>query len=144
MSEKIQRELLARQAVVTDALHLEANTSHAVDRCFQMPRSIYSITVALYLGFFVVTGIGFASPGLIIPMAIFVVFVVAGFGLPAIWTRLAPDSGQRSLTDEQFRLGGITTATGPISARDAMVQVLILPALMFWWGLVVVAIAAMA
>ena len=86
---------------------------------------------------------GFANPEMVLPVAIFAVFVVAGFGVPAMWTRLAPGTRSRALSWERFRREGIITAYGPVSARDASVQVLILPVLIFLWGVFTVTIAAL-
>lgn len=138
MSKSFSRTQIARQAVVHDALPQHT----AVDRSFELPRGFYLATVGLYLGFLAVMAAGLSTPGLILPMVIFAFSIVAGFALPLIWTRLAPVEGQRpprscaSLARE-----GIVTATGRVAARDAAVQVLILPVLVFVWGLAAVTIA---
>ena len=76
-------------------------------------------------------------------MAIFTLFIVAGFGLPALWTRIGPEHGGRNMSWAQLSSKGIATHTGRVTARDAMAQVLILPALIFCWGIVTVTIAAL-
>jgi hypothetical protein len=75
-------------------------------------------------------------------MAVIVLLIAAFFGVPAIWTRLAPASGRDPKSWGRFRSEGVQTAFGPSQARDATVQVLILPALIFVWGIAVVTIAA--
>ena len=45
---------------------------------------------------------------------------------------------------QQFRLHGIMTATGPLTASEARIQVLTLPALILLWGVVVAVLAAVA
>jgi hypothetical protein len=111
------------------------------DRNFGLPTTFYGATVACYLGFLMIVGTAFASPLLAIPMAIFVLFIVAGFGIPAIWTRLAGNTTQPQTLGE-FEAHGIMTHTGPLAARDATIQMLILPVLLVVWGLTVAAIAA--
>jgi len=111
------------------------------DRNFGLPTALYGATVGCYLGFLLIVGSAFANPVLAIPMAIFVLFIVAGFGIPAIWTRLAGNSSQPQTLGE-FEARGIMTHTGPLAPRDATVQVLILPVLLVVWGLIVAAIAA--
>jgi hypothetical protein len=139
MSKHIVREDLAARAIVRE----EARAPHQVDRTFELPTVLYGTTVGLYLGFFAVMAAGFASPGLIIPMVIFALFVVAGFGVPMVWARLAPETKSRALTMGQLRHSGIQTHTGRLSGRDAVVQMLILPALILLWGLATVTIAAL-
>ena len=139
MSKHLIRELVAEQAIIHDA----PKVAHEADRSFELPKGFYVGTVALYLGFLAITAVGFASPGLIIPMAIFTLFIVAGFGLPALWTRIGPEHSGRNMSWAQLSSQGIATHTGRVTARDAMAQVLILPALIFCWGIVTVTIAAL-
>lgn len=112
-----------------------------VDRNFGLPTAFYGATVAGYLGFLLVVGSAFANPVLAIPMAIFVVFIIAGFGIPAIWTRLAGNTSEPQTLGE-FEARGIQTHTGRLAAKDASIQVLILPVLLVVWGLAVAVIAA--
>ena len=86
MSKHLTRELVARRAAIVPAPKFR----HEVDRTFELPKDLYAATVALYLGFLAVMATGLSTPGLIIPMAIFTLFVVAGFGVPAIWTSWHP------------------------------------------------------
>jgi len=111
------------------------------DRNFGLPKALYATTVGCYLGFLAVVSTAFANPELAIPMVIFVVFIVAGFGVPAIWTRLAGKTSEPQTMGE-FRLKGIMTHTGRLAPRDATIQMLILPVLLVAWGLAVVVIAA--
>lgn len=122
----------------------EAAPRHQVetDRNFGLPTALYGAIVAGYLGFLLVVGSAFASPVLAIPMAIFVVFIVAGFGVPALWTRLAGNTSAPQTLGE-FEARGIMTATGRLAAKDATVQVMILPVLLVVWGLAVAVIAAL-
>lgn len=113
-----------------------------VDRNFGLPTTFYGATVGCYLGFLVIVGSAFANPVLAIPMAIFVLFIVAGFGIPAVWTRLAGNTSEPQTLGE-FEARGIMTETGRLAARDATIQVLILPVLLVVWGLAVAVIAAL-
>ena len=112
------------------------------DRNFGLPTALYGATVAGYLGFLLLVGSAFANPVLAIPMAIFVVFIIAGFGIPAIWTRLAGNASEPQTLGE-FEARGIQTATGRLAAKDATIQVLILPVLLVVWGLTLAVIAAL-
>lgn len=111
------------------------------DRNFGLPNALYGATIACYLGFLVIVGSAFANPVLAIPMAIIVLLIAAGFGVPAVWTRLRgnPSTPQ---TIGEFETRGIMTNTGRLSAGEATTQVLILPVLLVVWGLAIAVIAA--
>lgn len=132
----------ARIVAEPEAAPAHVRTPHVVDRSFGLPSALYGGTVACYLGFLVVMGTAFANPVLAIPMAIFALFIVAGFGIPAIWTRLAGNTSQPQTLGE-FEARGIMTHTGRLAANDATIQVLILPVLLVVWGLAVAVIAAL-
>lgn len=139
MSEHLFREIVAEQARIVEA----PRKRREVDRTFELPKGLYAATVSLYLGFLAVMATGLATPGLIIPMAIFTVFVIAAFGLPAIWTKIAPEPAVKQMSFGALRREGIATLTGRLPARDAAIQMLILPIIIFCWGLVTVTIAAL-
>ena len=111
------------------------------DRNFGLPTALYGATIACYLAFLVIVGSAFANPVLVIPMAVIVVLIVAGFGVPAIWTRLKGNPSTPETLGE-FETRGIMTNTGRLSAGEATAQVLILPVLLVAWGLAVAVIAA--
>ena len=138
MSKHLTRELVAKQATIVVA----PRKSHETDRTFELPKALYGATVALYLGFLAVMAAGLSTPGLIIPMAIFAFFIVAGFSLPAIWTRLAPATRSKQMSMGKLQRYGVSTYTGRVSARDAAVQMLLLPAIVFCWGVAAVTVAA--
>lgn len=141
MAERVSRQLVAEKAIV----HSEAALlpPGVVDRSFELPTALYGATVALYLGFMAVMAMGFGNPELILPIAVIVLLIVAAFGVPAMWARMAPETRRAAKTWSRFRLDGIVTEHGRSGARDAMVQVLILPVLIFLWGIAVVVIAAL-
>lgn len=141
MSKLIAPELIGEKARIVDAPTGERATTR-VDRSFELPKALYGATVACYLGFLAITAVAFASPGLIIPAAIIAFIIAAGFGVPAIWVRMKPENRQRALDVDHFAGRGIMTHTGRLKPRDATIQVLVLPVLVFLWGLAVVTIAA--
>ncbi len=139
MSKALTREQVAVEAKIVPPPRAPTQ----VNRSFELPAALYGATVACYLAFLGVLGTGLASPGLAIPMAIFVVFIVAGFGVPALWMRMGPDNPLGLKPWGSFRREGIATLTGPMGWRDATVQVLILPVLILLWAFAVVTIAAL-
>lgn len=142
MAEQLTREQIAQAAEIRTAPPARLRND-PVDRTFGLPKALYVATVGLYLGFIGLLGTAFANPEMAIPVAIFGLFIVAGFGVPAIWTRLAPETASKPLGWDRFMKEGIMTAYGRTKGRDAIVQVLILPTLIFVWGVIVVTIAAL-
>ncbi|WP_379549683.1 hypothetical protein [Qipengyuania sp. DGS5-3] len=143
MSKHFTREQVAEQA----GIRTEVRKSVEVDRSFEMPKALYGATVGCYLGFVGIMAIGFPTPGLIIPMVIFAFFIVAGFTLPAIWTRLQASDPQKQPHKDQLSTGrlfgnGIMTHTGLLSGKDAAAQMLVLPVLIVLWGIATATIAA--
>ena len=141
MSANLDRTL-ATKARVHQQLSLAIAPRGDVDRTFQLPTALYAVTVACYLGFIAVLGLGLATPGLGIPMAIFALFIVAGFGVPALWVRMKPLAASKALGWDRFVHEGIATHTGRATARDASVQMLILPVLILCWGVAVLVLRA--
>ncbi|MEP0392126.1 MAG: hypothetical protein ABJ205_05570 [Erythrobacter sp.] len=146
MSKQLRDEIDQGKARIVDAPASAAPQNAArhqveVDRNFEIPTAYYGITVGLYMAFLAVTFAGFGNPELVIPMVIFAVFIVGGFGVPAIWTRLKGNES-RSLTMGKFAKDGIMTLTGRLAPRDAVIQMLILPVLIVMWGIATVIIAA--
>jgi hypothetical protein len=114
-----------------------------VERSFDLPTVLHAATVGLYLAFLGVMAFAFQDRGLIIPMAIFVGYIVMAFGVPAIWTQMRPHHNSKALSWADFSRFGINTHTGNMSARDATGQVLILPVLILGWGVAMAVIAAL-
>jgi hypothetical protein len=141
MAERLTRPQIAEKAIVHAAPALRAPTT--VDRNFELPTALYALTALGYLSFLGLTALAFGNPGLILPMAIFVTFIAMFFGVPAMWVRMKPANPQTPLGWGRFLASGIRTYTGPVTAGQASVQVLILPALILVWGFAVVTIAAL-
>jgi hypothetical protein len=137
MTEFVTHEALARVADITPAPHVR----NEIDRCFELPTGLYAATVALYLGFIAVMAVVLMNPELVLPMVIFAFFIIAGFGTPSLWARMNPAKRERAMSWSTFRHRGIQTATGRLGAGAATVQVLILPTLIFVWGVAAATIA---
>ncbi|WP_252260413.1 MAG: hypothetical protein ACMUJI_14725 [Erythrobacter sp.] len=137
MSKLVQDKIQTGEARIVDAPKFGVKR----DRSFGLPNALYAGTVACYLGFVGVMAAGFGNPVLIIPMVIFAFFMIAGFGVPAVWTRLKGNDS-KPMTMGQFEANGIMTNTGRLAPRDAAVQVLLLPVLVLVWGITTATIAA--
>jgi hypothetical protein len=141
MSKQIQEQIARGNARIVEAPVKIGHNVPVVDRSFGLPKQLYGLTVAGYLGFLAIMAAAFMNPVLVIPMAIFALFIAAGFGVPAIFTRLKGNDS-KPLSLGEFSNEGIMTLTGRLAPRDAAIQVLILPALIVAWGGAVAIIAA--
>lgn len=140
MAERLTRQLVAKKAIIHEAPTLRA--PHQVDRTFELPAGLYVAMAALFLAAVGVMAVGFAAPMMIVPTGIIVVFIAMFFGVPAMWMRMKPDHAQHLTAWSRFQQDGVMTAFGRSTASGATVQVLILPVLIFLWGITVVTIAA--
>ena len=132
MAERIVRQLVAEQAIVLPEPALRLPT--AVDRNFELPAGLFAAAGVM--------AFGFAAPMMVVPTGIIAVFIAMFFATPAMWMRMKPEHPQRLTSWSRFRRQGIMTAYGHSTAGAATIQVLILPALIFLWGIAVVTIAA--
>ncbi|MEM7689719.1 MAG: hypothetical protein AAF291_11925 [Pseudomonadota bacterium] len=142
MSQLLHDQLATGKARLVAAPTAAPRHQVEVDQNFELPPALFGATVACYLGFLGIMLASFAAPALAIPMAIFTVAIIAGFGVPTIWTRLAGNR-TKPLSTGQFHNDGIMTATGRCAPRDAAIQMLILPVLIVGWGLAVALIVAL-
>ncbi len=101
---------------------------------FDLPPALH---IGVFGGFFVYLGAmwaAFGEPQLIIPFAIFAVFLAAAFIVPALWARVAPNDGPKSRWSE-FIADGFVCETGHLPAGGVIVQVMIMPVMLIGWGL---------
>jgi hypothetical protein len=143
MSQLVQDKIATGEARIVKAPGVQKAPRHQVevDQNFELPTALFGVTVACYLGFLAIMLATFAAPMLAIPMVIFAGFIVAGFGVPMIWTRLG-NNKTKPKSFGAFRNEGVMTNTGRCAPRDVMIQMLILPVLIVCWGAAVAIIAA--
>lgn len=127
------------------ATHIEGDPQNraCTDRSFELPTSLYTATIGFYLAFLGVMAVGFQSREMVLPMVVFVAYIAMLFGVPMLWARMQPTNLSQALNWSDFMRNGIDTWTGRTSGSEAALQVLILPALVLFWGLAVVTIAAL-
>lgn len=127
---------------IADRKSLAAAPARA-ERAFGLPPQLYALTVGAYFTFLAILGVAFMNANLVIPFAIFVIYIVMAFGVPALWAGLAERPEGRFQSWREFLREGLTIQTGPISGGGAIAQVLILPALLIGWALAVAVMAAL-
>lgn len=144
MTRPLSRLELAQTNQLVAAPQLKPNMPQDLQqRNFGLPVAMHTAFFGLFMGFFAVTGIGFASPEMALPMAICIIFTASFYLVPMAWARMKPETNTtRAQTLGELERHGIMTYTGWCSGRDAAVQTLILPTLVLFWGVALVAIAA--
>ncbi|MXP08721.1 hypothetical protein [Pseudoblastomonas halimionae] len=114
-----------------------------VVRTFDFPPAVHLGICGVFLAYLAVMGFGLASPGLLIPRAIFALFTVALFAVPALWARMGPPNAAWKRSWSDFTQRGVMTLNGRVSAISAMAQLYIVPAVVLMWGIAIVAIWGM-
>ncbi len=113
-------------------------------RTFDLHPALFALSCGAYLAYIGIMALAFgeANADLAIPLVIFALFIVAGFGTPALFARIAPPPAGEPPRWATFMHDGFECLTGHVSARGAMVQILIMPALILVWGIAIAIIAA--
>ena len=142
MTTHLERTKLDEIAKILPQADLDRPRVEPVEvvRTFDFPPGVHLGMCGVFLAYLAVMGFGLASPGLLIPMAIFALFTVALFAVPAMWALMGPpnEAWKRSWSD--FTRNGVMTLNGRVSAISAMAQLYIVPAVVLVWGIAIVAI----
>ena len=139
MTRKLDRAEIAQIARFVEPAAVPLHPA----RTFELPPRLYALTIGAYMAFIGLMAAGFGTGELWIPLAICLIIITMGFGTPALWSTLKPENAEAALRWTEFCRRGIVTATGPTSAIDATVQVMILPMLILLWGVAMVIVAAL-
>ena len=110
------------------------------DQTFELPSVLYVAMALFFAGFVGVLGLGFRGGHMAGVYGVIFVFIAAFFAIPAVFPGLAPER-KKALSWTMFRMRGIRTATGRVTAGEATTLVLLLPFLIFCFGVAVAAIA---
>jgi hypothetical protein len=111
-------------------------------RAFDLPPALHLMTVGIFLAYLAVLGTAFMTREMVVPIAICAVIVIASFLTPGLWVRVAGPTRGRKQNMADFMRDGFECMTGHVSGRAAVAQVLILPVLIFGWGVAIAIIAA--
>ena len=136
MTSRVKSEvLIARDEIVA------APAARACDdQTFELPSGLYIAMASLFAGFVGVLSLAFRGGHMAVVYGVIFAFIAAFFAIPAMFPEMAP-SAKKSLSWTMFRMRGIQTATGRTSATEATALVLLLPFLIFCFGMAVAAIA---
>ena len=118
--------------------------ANRAERTFGLHPALFAATIGAYLAFLAIMAAAFMNPNLVIPFAIFVVYLGMYFGVPSLWARVVGRPVGRFQSWAEFRSEGMEIETGHIASGAAIAQVLVLPALIVGFALAVALIAAFA
>ena len=112
------------------------------DRTFELPPALHVLTGLFFVGFVSVLSLAFRT-NMTVNYAVFLIFILAFFSLPALWVRMKPEENHsRALGLGDLLTRGIRTPTGRLTGGEAMILVLLLPFTVFCWSIAVAIIAA--
>jgi hypothetical protein len=132
-----QSQLLAADELVTAPARRACD-----DQTFELPAGIYVAMALMFTGFVVVLSLAF-SEQMAVSFGVIFAFLAAFFGIPALFPRMARESGAKALGWYDFENNGIDTATGRMSAASATALILVLPFLLLCFAIAVATIAAL-
>jgi len=134
------RHLSVREEIVSSPSLLSPACD---DHSFELPTGLYIGMAGLFFGFVTVLTLGF-SAHMAVSYGVIVAFITAFFAVPTIFVHAGPTEQRRTraLDWEKFLKQGVATATGHCGGTEAAVLVLLLPFLIFCFGIVVAVSAA--
>jgi hypothetical protein len=112
------------------------------DQSFELPSGLYAAMASMFAGFIAVLALSFRGGHMAVSYGVIFAFLGAYFAIPAIFPHMKRDCRTKALSWAMFRYRGIQTATGRSSAIEATVLVLLLPFLVFCFGIAIATIAA--
>ena len=127
MSEHHSAEILEAKARILPAPRL-ARRRH--ERAFDLHPGVHLLVVGAWMGFVGILLAAFMNPGLAIPGAICLLGAASLFVTPSLWARVKGDDGLPRQSWAEFMEEGVQTFTGHLAAKEALAQILILPALL--------------
>lgn len=124
-----KQELLAQNEIVAAPAERACT-----DQSFELPAGLYAAMALFFTGFVGVLAAVLHGGHLVVAFGAIFAFIAAYFTVPWIFPRVA---GKKPLSWGEFSDRGIRTATGHSTAREATILVLLLPSLIFCFGLAV-------
>jgi hypothetical protein len=127
-----QPAAIFEQAVRHAELPLRRNRG---ERTFDLHPGVHAAVIGAYFAFAAILCTAFMGKDLIVPAAIFAIGIAALFVTPGLWARVRPDDGLRKQSWSEFMAEGVECITGHLTAREALAQILVLPAMLVGLGL---------
>lgn len=111
-------------------------------RTFGFHPVLHMMVFGAFASFLAILGATFMTAQLILPFAIFAIFLVMAFVVPALWARIADPQEAVFQSWSEFLEQGIQTGSGHLTGREAIAQVMTLLVLMNGWAVAVAVIKA--
>jgi len=130
-------------AFATDEIVAPPSLSTAAcdDHSFQLPTGIYVAMTLCFFGAIAILALAFRQ-GMGVSYAIIFAFLIAFFGIPAIFVHTSPASEKwHAIRWYDFLDKGMKTHTGRIGGFSAAILVLLLPLLILSWAIAIAVIA---
>lgn len=135
--------LLNSEALIRRDEIVEAPAARACeDQSFELPSGLYIAMAAMFAGFIGVLSLALRGGQMALVYGVIFAFIAAFFAIPAIFPAMAP-ARKKALSWADFRSRGIETATGRSTSGEATVLVLLLPGLIFCFGIAIAVISAL-
>ena len=113
------------------------------DQTFELPGVVYATMALMFAGFVAVLGFSL-SEHMAVTLGVIFFFLGAFFMVPAIFARTKLEgSPAKPLSIFEFAGKGIATAAGRVRGGEATILVLLLPFVIFSWGIAIAIIAAL-
>ncbi len=112
------------------------------DQSFELPSGLYIAMAAMFAGFIGVLSLALRGGQMALVYGVVFAVIAAFFAIPAIFPAMAP-ARKKALSWADFRSRGIETATGRSTSGEATVLVLLLPGLIFCFGIAIAVISAL-
>ena len=138
IARQSKQELLAQGEVVAAPVVTAIPAQRAcTDQNFELPTGLYVAMAVMFTGFVAVLALVLHGGHLAVAFGAIFAFIGIYFGVPFLFPKMSGSSGAKALSWDEFTDRGIATATGHSTAREAAVLVLLLPSLIFCFGLAV-------
>lgn len=129
VGHQVRQELIAQGEVVAGPIERACT-----DQTFEIPGGVYVTMAVMFVGFVTVLAMVLRGGHLVVAFGAIFAFIAAYFTVPWMFPRTA---GKKALSWDDFSNRGLMTATGHVSARETTILVLLLPTLVFCFGLAV-------
>ena len=136
MTTRVRPEIL----VARDEIVAAPSQRACDDQNFELPSRLYVAMIAFFAGFVGVLSLAFRGGHMAVVYGVIFAFIAAYFAVPAIFPAM-PLSAKKPMSWSTFRVWGIQTPTGRATPVEATVLVLLLPFLIFCFGMAIAAIA---
>lgn len=137
MSVHQPAEILEQKARIHAAPLLRRNRH---ERVFDLHPGVHAMVIGAWFAFVAILLVAFMGPDLVVPAGICILGVASLFVTPGLWAKVKGDDGLPRQSWSEFMDEGVATYTGHLEAKEALAQIMILPALLISLALVMVAV----